>query len=49
MDDVDYIRSESWIGLEVHWLDPSAVLLASGKVFCSDPEEYFWQGRLGNG
>ena len=25
------------------------MLLASGKVFCSDPEEYFQHGRLGEG
>ena len=41
MDDVDYICPKSWIGLEVHRLDPLGVLLASSKVFCSDPEEYF--------
>ena len=49
MDDADYVRQESWIGLEVHRLDAAGVLLASGKVFCSDPEEYFRHGRLGNG
>ena len=49
MDDVDYVRLESWIGLEVHRLDPLGVLLASGRVFCFDPEEYFWHGRLGEG
>ena len=49
MDDVDYVRQESWIGLEVHWLDAVGVLLASGRVFCSDPEEYFWHGRLDEG
>ena len=49
MDDVDYVRLESWIGLEVHWLDTAGVLLASGRVFCSDPEEYFQHGRLGEG
>ena len=48
MNDVDYVRPQSWIGLEVHWLDPSGVLLASGKVFCCDLE-YFWQGRLDKG
>ena len=37
------------IGLEVHRLDAARVLLASGRVFCSDPEEYFWHGRLGEG
>ena len=42
MDDVDYIRLESWIGLEVHWPDPLGVFLALGRVFCSDPEENFW-------
>ena len=47
MDNVDYVRPKSWIGLEVHWLDPSSVLLALSRVLCSDPEEYFWQGRLG--
>ena len=41
MGDADYVRQESWIGLEVHRLDAARVLLASGKVFCSDPEEYF--------
>ena len=41
MDDVDYVRPKSWIGLEVHRLDPSGVLLASDRVFCYDPEEYF--------
>ena len=25
------------------------MLLASGRVFCSDPEEYFRHGRLGKG
>ena len=25
------------------------MLLASGKVFCLDPEECFWQERLGEG
>ena len=49
MDNADYVRQESWIGLEVHWLDAADVLLASGRVFCSDPEEYFWHGRLGEG
>ena len=49
MDDVDYVRPESWIGLEVHRLDPLCVLLALGKVFYLDPKEYFWQGRLGEG
>ena len=41
MGDADYVRQESWIGLEVHRLDAAGVLLASGRVFCSDPEEYF--------
>ena len=49
IDDVDYVRPESWIGLEVHRLDATSVLLALGRVFCSDPEEYFWHGRLGEG
>ena len=49
MDDFDYVRLESWIGLEVHRLDAEGVLLALGRVFCSDPEEYFWHGRLGKG
>ena len=49
MDDADYFCQESWIGLEVHRLDTEGVLLASGRVFCSDPEEYFWNGRLGEG
>ena len=46
MDNADYVRLESWIGLEVHRLDTMGVLLASGKVFCFDPEEYFQHGRL---
>ena len=25
------------------------MLLASGRVFYFDPEEYFWHGRLGKG
>ena len=49
MDDADYVCQESWIGLEVHRLDAAGVLLASGKVFCSDPEEYFRNGRLDEG
>ena len=49
MDDVDYVRQESWIGLEVHRLDAVGVLLALGRVFCSDPKEYFRHGRLGKG
>ena len=49
MDDADYVCQESWIGLEVHRLDAAGVLLASGRVFCSDVEEYFWHGRLGEG
>ena len=49
MDDADYVRQESWIGLEVHRLDAAGVLLASGRVFCSNPEEYFRDGRLGEG
>ena len=49
MGDADYVRQQSWIGLEVHRLDAAGVLLASGRVFCSDPEEYFPNGRLGEG
>ena len=49
MGDADYVRQESWIGLEVHRLDAAGVLLASSRVFCSDPEEYFRNGRLGEG
>ena len=49
MGDADYVRQESWIGLEVHRLDTTGVLLASGRVLCSDPEEYFQNGRLGEG
>ena len=49
MDDAHYVCQESWIGLEVHRLDAAGVLLASGKVFCSDPEEYFRNGQLGEG
>ena len=49
IDDADYVRQESRIGLEVHRLDATGVLLASARVFCSDPEEYFRQGRLGEG
>ena len=49
MDNADYVRQESWIGLEVHRLDAAGVLLASGRVFCSDPEEYFLHRRLGEG
>ena len=49
MDDADYVCQESWIGLEVHQLDAAGVLLASGRVFCSDPKEYFRDGRLGEG
>ena len=49
MGDADYVCQESWIGLEVHRLDVAGVLLASGRVFCSNPEEYFWNGRLGEG
>ena len=49
MDDADYVRQKSWIGLEVHQLDAAGVLLASRRVFCSDPEEYFRHGRLGEG
>ena len=41
MDGVEYVRPESWIGLEVHRLDPLGVLLASGRVFCSNSEQYF--------
>ena len=49
IDDADYVRQESWIGLEVPQLDAASVLLASGRVFCFDPEEYFRHGRLGEG
>ena len=49
MDDADYVRQESWIGLEVHRLDVAGVLLAFGRGFCSDLEEYFRNGRLGEG
>ena len=49
MGDADYVRQESSIGLEVHRLDAMGVLLASGRVLCSDPEEYFRNGRLGEG
>ena len=49
MDDADYVCQESWIGLEVHRLDATGVLLASGRLFCSDLEKYFWHGRLGEG
>ena len=49
MGDADYVHQESWIGLEVHRLDAADVLLASGRVFCSDPEEYFRNGRLDEG
>ena len=49
IDNDDYICPESWIGLEVHQLDPSGVLLASGRVFCFGPKEYVWQGRLSEG
>ena len=31
MDDADYVRQESWIGLEVHRLDAAGVLLASAE------------------
>ena len=41
MNNADYVRPESWIGLEVHRLDAGGVLLASSRVFCYDPEEYF--------
>ena len=41
MDDANYVRQESWIGLEVHRLNTAGVLLASDRVLCSDPEEYF--------
>ena len=47
MDDADYVCPESWIGLEVHRLDAAGVLLALGRVFCSDPEEYVQHKRLG--
>ena len=49
MDDADYVRQEFWIELEVHRLDAAGVLLASGRVFCFDLEEYFQHGRLGKG
>ena len=49
MDDVDYVHQESWFGLEVHWLDVVGVLLVLDRVFFSDPEEYFRNGRLGEG
>ena len=49
MDDADYVRQESWIGLEAHRLDAAGVLLASSRVFCSNLEEYFRHGRLGEG
>ena len=49
MGDADYVHQESWIGLEVHRLDATGVLLASGRVFCSDLEEYFRNRRLGEG
>ena len=49
MDDVDYVCPESWIGLEVHRLDVVDVLLASGRVFCFEPKEYFWHRRLDEG
>jgi hypothetical protein len=49
MDGVEYVRPQSWIGLEVHRLNLVGVVLASGRVFCSDPEEYFRDGRLGEG
>ena len=41
MGDADCVHQESWIGLEVHRLDVAGVLLASGRVFCSNPKEYF--------
>ena len=49
MGDVDYVRQESCIGLEVHRLDAAGVPLAFDRVFYSDPEEYFRNGRLGEG
>ena len=49
MGDADYVRQESWIELEVHRLDAAGVLLASDRMFCSDPEEYFRNRRLGEG
>ena len=49
MDGVEYVHPQSWIGLEVHRLDLVGVVLASGRVFCFDPEEYFQDGRLGEG
>ena len=41
MDGVEYVCLESWIGLEIHRLNPFDVVLALGKDFCSDLEEYF--------
>ena len=35
--------------MEVHRLDAAGVLLALGRVFYYDPEEYFRHGRLGEG
>ena len=49
MGDAAYVRQESWIGLEVHQLDVAGVLLASSRVFSSDTEGYFRNGRLGEG
>ena len=49
MDDADYVRQESWIGLEVHRLDTVGVLLALDRVFCSDPKESFRHERLDEG
>ena len=48
MDNADYVHPESWIGLEVYWLDVAGVLLAFGRLFCSYPE-YFRHGRLDEG
>ena len=41
MDSVEYVHLVVWIGLKVYLLDPLDVLLALGKVFYSDPKEYF--------
>ena len=46
MDGINYVCPESWIGLEVHWLDVLSVVLASSRVFFFDMEEYFCDGKL---
>ena len=46
MDGIDYVRSESWIGLEGHWLDILGVVLALNRVFCFNPAGHFCNGRL---